>query len=823
MLQVLLGTLRTSSRRYVATALAIVMGVAFATVTLVLSGTLGASVRERVSGDVGGYAAVVVPGDDLMGNALPRSALDAVRRVPGVASVVPVSTTAVQVRGAAMSWTVAQTWRDTPAVRLVAGAAPATSGQLVVSTSVATRADLHPGSPLELADAAGTPRRLTVSGVADPGDGSTGAVWGTADAVAGWAGTRDLSQVLVRAAPGADPGAVRDAVASAVARAGHGPDLPSPVVRSGAEEADRLTTQALRGSDALTMFLLAFAAVALFVSVLVIGNTFAILVTARRRQVALLRCVGATRGQVLRSVVAESLVVGLAGSLLGVGLGVGLAAVVSRVVGGSGPLPLQTLSVTPSAVGLPLFAGVLATLVAALLPARRATRVTPLTALRPDDAVTAGSPARVGRVRLATAAVLVVVGVTALVYGARTTSVLVALPGGVLSALGLLLGAVALVPPAVRLLGAVPRRLGGVTGDLAVENAVRNPARAAAAASALIVGVTLITMMSVAASSAQAGVLAELDAHFPVDAQVGAAPGALTPAVVDRVAGTDGVAATVSLTSASLVLGRGEPQVVTGVPTTTIGTVLRSAATTSYADVRPGLVVVDAGLAPELGLQEGSRTTLGGLPVTAHLVKEPPFPVLAATSDLDRAGVRQQTGTVLLRLADADAPGPTIDRLGRALADVDGVDVGGAAPQRAELQQVVQVVLLVVTGLLLVAVAIALVGVGNTLALSVLERQRESALLRALGLTRSQLRGSLALEAALLAAVAVVVGAGAGIGYGWAGAQALLGARLDVPLVVPWGRLLLVALVALVAGVAAAWLPSRRAARVRPALALAQE
>ncbi len=154
---------------------------------------------------------------------------------------------------------------------------------------------------------------------------------------------------------------------------------------------------------------------------------------------------------------------------------------------------------------------------------------------------------------------------------------------------------------------------------------------------------------------------------------------------------------------------------------------------------------------------------------------------------------------------------------------MQGVDVSGAAIQRAELQQIVSVVLLVVTGLLLVAVAIALVGVGNTLALSVLERQRESALLRALGLTRGQLRGSLALEGALLAAVAAVTGVAVGVGYGWAGAEALLGGEVSVPLVVPWARLLVVALVALVAGVAAAWLPSRRAARVQPAAALAQE
>ena len=209
--------------------------------------------------------------------------------------------------------------------------------------------------------------------------------------------------------------------------------------------------------------------------------------------------------------------------------------------------------------------------------------------------------------------------------------------------------------------------------------------------------------------------------------------------------------------------------------------------------------------------------------VTVRVVKEPFASVMAASSDLTAAGATQQTGSLLVRLADGGDPGAVLDRLIATLSGVTGVSVDGAAPRRVEFQGIVDVVLLIVTGLLAVAVLIALVGVGNTLALSVLERGRESALLRALGLTRGQLRGSLAIEAALLALVGALTGTLLGVGYGYDGATALLGSIAPVPLVIPWGRLALVVVVALVAGVAAAWPPSRRAARVAPAAALALE
>ncbi len=195
--------------------------------------------------------------------------------------------------------------------------------------------------------------------------------------------------------------------------------------------------------------------------------------------------------------------------------------------------------------------------------------------------------------------------------------------------------------------------------------------------------------------------------------------------------------------------------------------------------------------------------------------------VAMTPADLQQLVPDAPTTALWLRLDDGADLGAVMEGLAGTTAGADGVTVVGAAPQRVQLEQVLDVMLLVVTGLLGVAVLIALIGIGNTLSLSVLERTRESALLRALGLTRAQLRGMLAVEAVLLAGVSAGLGVLLGAFYGWMGAQTVLPSGTAVSLVMPWGRVALVVVVALAAGLLASVLPARRAARVAPAAALA--
>ncbi|MEP6796725.1 MAG: ABC transporter permease, partial [Lapillicoccus sp.] len=312
MLQVTLASLRTSTRRYTATALAIVLGVGFVAATLVLSATLGASVRARISDDLGRYAVVVTTSPDGPTSSIPLTALTTLAHLGGVASAEGTTRSYARVQGAAQELTSAVTWHDLRTgspFRLVAGRGPTTPGQVAVSTSIATRAGLTVAGPVSVSGPDGTTHVLVVSGIVDTSRsgqyGSGGVVFGTAPLLATWSGSTGLDEIDVVGAPGTSDTQLRDAVSAA---------MPDVTVRTGGEEADAQVTAALKDTQTLTLFLLAFAVVALFVSTLVIANTFAILVAQRLQQLALVRCVGATRRQVFGSVLLESLAIGVIGS-----------------------------------------------------------------------------------------------------------------------------------------------------------------------------------------------------------------------------------------------------------------------------------------------------------------------------------------------------------------------------------------------------------------------------------------------------------------------------------------------------------------------------
>ena len=280
-------------------------------------------------------------------------------------------------------------------------------------------------------------------------------------------------------------------------------------VQTGAEYLADQRKQIKDALDTITNFLLGFAGVALFVGALVIANTFSILVAQRSRQLALLRCVGATRSQVFRTVIGEALLMGIVGGVVGV-LGGGVFAFVLVQIGKGFKLGLDEFAITPTGILVPLAIAIAITLFAAFRPALRATRVSPLAALQPQLVPIAGR--RASLPVLIGGAVLFAAGLAGLLYGAikpgyteatATTFVIVGIVGGVLNVVGVLMLGTVIVPALSRLVGVIPARLGGVPGQLAVENSRRNPSRATATASALLIGVTLITMATVGAASRQ--------------------------------------------------------------------------------------------------------------------------------------------------------------------------------------------------------------------------------------------------------------------------------------------------------------------------------
>lgn len=882
-----LAQMRRSLGRLTAAGIAVAIGTAFVAATL-----LAGDVMRRISYDsiTASYGSA-----DLVAKspqAIDDATLDAVRALPGVAGADPrllVSSLELSAGDKAITQALLPLPSD-PAFdtqQVTAGAAPAADGEISLPERAAERLGVAVGDEVTVTyyrwaeveadagaddaegdagadDASGVDatwrqdtERVTVVGLTtDPTSAWAqfgGAAMGTtADALrwSGWAtgpGTPTLAdagtdQLLLALAPGADTEQVRTAVADVLSTGGD-----DAVVLTRDEAAERSISGDSTGP--ILVVVLAFAAVAMIVAGLVIANTFQVLVAQRTRTLALLRCVGAVRSQVRRSVLLEATLLGLVASVAGTLLGTLLVQIALWVMQ-SADLPFPVPSVvrpTVAAVLAPLAVGVVVTVLAALTPARVATRVAPIAALRPADAPAADS--RSGRVRLVLSWLLVAGGVLLLGGGVALAEKLlmaavgIAILGGLLSFVGLLVGSVFWMPKVVAAIGRLAGRA-GMPARLAAANTGRNPARTAATSTALLIGVTLVAMMSTGAVTARATLDGELDSRFPVDLQVATPTSVdadgrsvtdpLPAGTVDRLADVRGVDAVAAVSSAEVHLGG---------PADTSST-LRALDPGDAADVlrnpdvvdalEPGMLLVSSDLAATAGIADGDSvpvTLADGLTgeaadgsptvdLTAEVLPLGDWIVLVTPGTLEDLGTSGTPGTAWLRVADVNDSGAVVQDVQDLTAD-STLDISGAAMERALYQRAIDTVLAVVVGLLAVAVVIALIGVTNTLSLSVIERRRESATLRALGLTRRQLRASMAVEGALIAGVGAAVGVVLGLAYGWLGSTAVLAGVADLELRVPWSDLGGVLVVALVAGVLASVLPARSAARTPPVAALA--
>ena len=819
---VLLAQIRAHAARLIASTLAVVIAVAFVVGTLVLNETSRSTVLEAVGARYVDTAAVVTSNDgtSLADDIATLSALGS------VGAVAPSWETSVQanVPGRTGSqFLLVDAVADDPALRwehLASGALPDRTGEVAVSERA--RADV--GDVLALttydADGATTTSEATVTGIVDlrgdPEAGLYGRAFVTSDQARAW-GATDPTELRLTAAPGASAEQVRLDVATAL----NGKDV---AVRTGTEQAAHVAAQLMGNSTALAAVLLVFATVAVLVAGLVIANTFAVLLAQRTRELALLRCVGATARQVRRSVLGEALVTGLVASAIGVLAGIGLAAGVSAVVSGTdSPIPLSGVSVPLYAVWIGLLVGTAVTFLAALAPARGATRVAPLAAMRPVDPARLRS--RPGVLRLVLGLVLLLPGIGLLAMGVATANVLIALPGGVLSFLGVVLLAQRAVPPVVAAAGRLAGRFGGVPARLAAGNATRNPRRTAATATALLIGVTLTTAMVVGSASTRATATASLDAEFPTDIVVSGYAGDLPPSLAAALEGVEGVAGAGTLLAGDVVGPDGQPAFAFGVDAATAAPTLRSTAKIELPE--PGQAVVPDRQATSWGVRDGDPVTLTQdgrrLDLVVDVVDQE-RPLMLTAADLRALQPDPGIGEVWLRLTDADPDDQvtTVDRITDVTAGIDpSAQVTGLVTLRDQINEVLDLLLLVVTGLLGIAVVIALIGVGNTLALSVVERRQENGLLRALGLTRGQLRGLLAWEAVLVAGVAALLGVLLGGAYGLIGAASVLGEVGEIVLAVPWLQVGAIVVVATLAGLLASVLPARRAARTSPVAAIA--
>lgn len=826
MLRTTLANLRAHKARHLLLSITIVLATAFLAGSFMFTDAVRSALTGAFAQDLGNADIVVtVPGTD----EIPPDVLAAVGNAGGVATVhgraegiaalrmpdgpvLPARTVSVAA-DPGLGW---------PA--LTAGRLPNQSGEAVLDTATAQRSRLGVGDTAGVGwdghnSPAGQRQTLRIVGVVDPGNSPRYAgtpLLGvtTEQALAALPDTDGFTMILAAGVSGVPVAELATRIDTEVG--------PPYQVLTGQQHTQQQVSSML--STNLTATLLAFAGIALFVAALVIANTFNILLAQRTRQMALLRCVGATRAQAFGSVLAESAILGIVGSAVGVLVGYGLAyAVGSGLSVWLDNFPFGAVALSAPAVVVPLVVGTAVTVGAALLPARAATRIPPVAALR--DTAVPPTP-RAGRFRIVLAAVMVLAGASGLFAGtvalSSTAGLAAAFFGAAAVFLGVLLATPILTPPLVRLCGVVLGRVLGTPGRLAAVNAIRNPRRAAATTSALLVGATLISVMSVGAASTRATVNAELDNKFPVDFMVRAESGMPT-SVVDDIRDIPGLAAVTAVHGTYIPI-QGRPVWVSGYNPHELAAV--TAQLPALTQLQPGEVVVYQSLAHQLGIGPGDTLRLGDSPASQLTVSSvldlegAPAAAFTTQRDLTRIAPTAPVAGVFARAAPGADPAQVSSALDRAAAGTNASVVGTAKTQ-ATYTSTLDTVLLVTTALLAVAMLIAAVGIANTLALSVIERTRESGLLRALGLTRGQLRATLAAEATVLSLVGTLLGIGLGTVFGWAAITAILGSDFEVVFAVPGLRLTGLAAAAVAAGLLASILPARRAANTSVVSALA--
>ncbi len=834
--------------RLATTAIAVLIGVAFMAGTLVLTATIG-STFDGLYADINAGTDVVVRGaqsvnagfGDVRGP-VPESVLATVQGVPGVriaegnvngyAQYVGKDGKAVgnPNRGAP---TLGFAWSDDQSLnplRLATGTAPTKPDDVVVDKATADKEGFAVGDRVTILTQSGS-EQFTVSGIARFGNvdsplGATLAVFTTptAQRVLGLPG--QFSAV----AAAADPGISQQELASRVQEVL--PDGLEAVTGKDLTQEQQSQTRQIVGS--FSTFLLVFAGVALFVGCFLIYNTFSIIVAQRSREMALLRAIGAARRQVLTSVLVEALITGFVASAVGVVVGMGVAVGLRSLLSAFGfGIPATGLTVEPSAVVVPILVGVLITVASAFFPARKASKVPPVAAMR---SVQIDESSR-SITRMILGALILGLGILQLFIGlvSRPDNALLIVGGGVVFTF---LGVAALGPviarPVARVIGWPIARLRHMPGVIARDNAMRNPKRTASTAAALMIGVGLVAFILIFWSSATDSIRGVVNKGFVGDFVVqsnAGFDGGLPPSVATQIGALPEVA-TVAETRNVVAAVNGNGAFMLAVNPQSFGSLadLQVKEGTLDALAENGTIAVYDQTAKDKGWVVGDT-----VPVTFPVSGPQQLKVVATF------GEQNIGGTYLIGLPTAEAntavqvdnsvyvklaPGVSAEAGRKAIETVTDTYPNAQVQDKVEFAdsivgQVTSLLLFVIV-LLLLAVVIALIGIANTLALSIFERTREIGLLRAVGMTRTQVRSAVRWESVIMALLGTALGLVIGLFFGWALIQALSDQGFDT-FSVPIPLLVLVVLVAFGAGVLAAVFPARRASNLNVLDAISSE
>ncbi|MGW4895487.1 ABC transporter permease [Kitasatospora sp. NPDC004240] len=578
-------------------------------------------------------------------------------------------------------------------------------------------------------------------------------------------------------------------------------------------------------TDAMRTMLLAFAGISLFVGIFIIANTFTMLVAQRTKELALLRAIGASRKQVTRSVLVEALLIGtlsaVAGLLLGVGIGSGMQSLIGALDDG---MPKGPLVIAPMTVVLTLVVGVLVTVLSALLPALRASKIAPVAAMSSGDQP-ASQKSLV--VRNTIGSVIGAAGVALIAYGASTGNGSGRMPvagGALLAMIGLFVLLPLLSRPVIALVGPALGRLAGTPGKLARQNAVRNPRRTAATAAALTIGLTLVAGLTVIGSSVGGALDRAVTSAMRADYLVNAANGmSLSPKVPAEIAKLPGVAASSPITTVYWKLAGSEnPKAITGVDAAVADQVISLRMTSgSTAALGKGQLLVDQDFAKSRNLTTGSTLpvsypggtsgllTVGGVYEKSDLLGG----LMLANSEVTAHEKDPYINNVLVKGKDGAG-----DPLKKAIKDATGanpvIEVKSKQDVRDDFSKMITFALNMMYGLLAMSVIVAVLGVVNTLAMSVFERKREIGMLRAIGLDRRGIKRMVRLESVMISVFGAGVGLLLGCYIAWAINSTLKSSLAGMSTVLPFGQLALFLALAGVVGLVAAIWPARRASKL---------
>lgn len=830
MLRATLKSLLARKIRLVLSMLAVVVGVSFVTGTLILADTLNRTF-DSLFADINKNVSVAVrvvnqidPTSDSGRPPLPASVLDTVAKVDGVrAAVGSVDGQAMLVNprtgkpakeggapGLGTNWTGGQ---PTASEQLAEGRAPG-PGEIVVDRATARDLHLALGTRISV-QTKGVPAAYTLVGTfrvagQDSLGGAALTVFDTATAQRVLLAPGQFSSVHLAAVPGLGQQELRARVA-AVLPAGDEAITGTQLAKENASAVQ----QAIGG---FSTFLLIFAAISVFVGAFIIFNTFTMLVAQRVRELALLRAIGASRRQVQVSLQVEAALVGFAGASVGLLFGAGLAVLLRAAVGAFGvDLPSGPLVFDARTIIAAYAVGVLITSAAAFVPARKAASVPPIAAMRETYVL----PTRSLRTRAVAGIALTALGVLLLVLGTASAGKSGATSVGV-GAAGIFLGIATLSPllsgPIIRVLGAPFVSLFGTTGRLGRENAMRNPRRTASTASALMIGLALVGAFSILGQSIKESVRTtvqnSLGADFFLTGQ------GFSGQMARDLAGKPGIEVATGLRGGLVKIGGHDAQVLAGDPAGLPRVLALKKVAGDLHALGDRTILVDDTTAADRHLTVGQKVpvafpdgaqdlTLAGTYKKSQVAGS----WIISTGQLARHSTDDLDLFVLIKRADGADPAAVRAEIDKVVKPYATVEVRDQSEFVAQQEKQIDQLLGFIYVLLALAVIIALFGIVNTLALSVIERTREIGLLRAVGMSRGQMRAMVVMESTIISVFGAVLGVAVGSIFGWALTKALASQGINT-FAYPVPTIVLVIIVGIVLGILAAVFPARRAARM---------